>query len=86
MKFLPQIREIKWSNDRPTINGIYFTQYKTIVRCSRIHPNGCESPEVEAIRIIFLMNFNMEIEENLIPEILEMVLEWEKNDSFSNCI
>lgn len=72
-KFIIQITQPKNQYDRPTVNGIYYSQYPTILRYASSHLIEGEAAEINAIKLIYLMNFNAEIPNNLIPEILEMV-------------
>lgn len=85
-KYLPDITAPKDSNDRPTINGIFFEQYRAIHRYTFFHPNDEDSSEIYAIKLIFYMNFNQHIPEDLIPEILKMVKTWEETNAFDDIL
>ena len=76
-KFLWQIAEHKNSSDRATINGVYYTQYSAIKNYVRLYMNENESPEIEAIKLIFEVNFDKNIPKELISDILEMCKEWD---------
>ena len=76
--FLWQIAEKKDPKDRPTINGIYNTQYPSIKSyVLSIFSDSLESAELETIQLIFEMNFDMSIPSDLIADIMDMCKTWE---------
>ena len=84
-RFLWQITEKKDHLDRPTINGIYNTQYTAIKSYVLTYITGNnELAEIETIQLIFEMNFDRPIPSDLISDILKMCREWEKGNAFNS--
>lgn len=77
-RFLKEITDPKDSEDGPTINGIYYTQYHFIKEYIFNHPDDFEVSEEEVVKLIFEVNFKKPIKKKLIPEIIKMCNDFEK--------
>ncbi|KAK8842620.1 hypothetical protein M9Y10_025479 [Tritrichomonas musculus] len=71
-RFLKEITDPKDSEDGPTNNGIYYTQYHFIKEYIFNHPDDFEVSEEEVVKLIFEVNFKKPIKKKLFPEIIKM--------------
>lgn len=80
-KFLWQIVEIKDASDRPTINGVYHTQYSDVKNSISRRIFDEKESEIIAIKLIYEMNFEMEIPPDMIEDILIMCRKFDRQYS-----
>lgn len=81
-KFLWQIAENKDASDRASINGVYFVQYNDIKNFAQRYMKENESPEIEAIKLIYEVNFNSPIPKEIVNDILVMCKTWNESPDF----